>query len=430
MNSSRRAFGAVVTTALIGSGLVLGVGSPAAADICLPPIPGLPPVCVPEVPGLPLPGLEPPVATTPTAITGTPKVGSVLSATAPTWSDATATTTYQWQQTGVAITDATEQTYTVRPADVGKQLTVVATGTNTLFLAGTSTSGAVTGVIGDAIVASTPPAITGTPTIGQTLTATPGTWPGTPIPTFTYQWLRDGVSVSSATGSTYAATAADAGHALSVIVTATRSGYKPGTATSATVPVKLGDAPTASTAPSISGNPVVGSVLTVLPGTWTGSPTPTFEYQWYADGALLSGATEATYIVQLADAGRSLIAVVTVKRTGYAPGTAGTSPITVAKVASTTRLGLPKKKIKQGTAGLLRITLGPSALRTSGQVQIFDGRKLLKTYTVRLADNGTRIVKLPKLKPGKHKLTARFAGTRATTASKSAPVVLTITRKR
>ncbi|GEP33467.1 hypothetical protein NSZ01_12350 [Nocardioides szechwanensis] len=49
---------------------------------------------------------------------------------------------------------------------------------------------------------------------------------------------------------------------------------------------------------------------------------------------------------------------------------------------------------------------------------------------MRLADNGTRIVKLPKLKPGKHKLTARFAGTRATTASKSAPVVLTVTRKR
>jgi hypothetical protein len=181
----------VLSTTVAGGVLAAGclslTASPAAADICLPPVPGLPPVCVPEVPGLPVPGLEPPTATTPTAITGIRKVGSLLTATEPTWSDATATTTYQWQQAGVAIPDATEQTYTVRPADVGKQITVVATGTNTLLLAGTSTSAPVTGLIGDAIEAASPPVITGIPAARQTLTAKPGSWEGEPVATFTYQ---------------------------------------------------------------------------------------------------------------------------------------------------------------------------------------------------------------------------------------------------
>jgi hypothetical protein len=48
---------------------------------------------------------------------------------------------------------------------------------------------------------SVAPVISGTPTQGQTLTTTDGTWTGSP--TFTYQWKRDGVAISSATASTY-----------------------------------------------------------------------------------------------------------------------------------------------------------------------------------------------------------------------------------
>jgi len=171
-------------------------------------------------------------------------------------------------------------------------------------------------------------------------------------------------------------------------------------------------------------------VLTVQPGAWGPGGVPTFEYQWYLDNQPISGATKSQYVVRVTDAGRRLAVLVTAKRLGFTPASTALGPKTVAKVASKTRLKLLKKKVKQGQAGLLRITLAPGSLRPAGKVKVFDGRKLLKTYTVRVADNGTRIVKLPKLKAGKHKLTARFAGTRATTASKSAVVVLTVTRKR
>lgn len=52
-------------------------------------------------------------------------------------------------------------------------------------------------------------------------------------------------------------------------------------------------APVNSVLPAISGVAQVGQVLTAWPGVWANSPT--FTYQWEADGAPIGGATEATY---------------------------------------------------------------------------------------------------------------------------------------
>src|SRR5580700_3804429 len=40
-------------------------------------------------------------------------------------------------------------------------------------------------------------------------------------------------------------------------------------------------APSDHTLPTISGTPYVGGTLIASPGTWTGSPAPSFTYQWY-----------------------------------------------------------------------------------------------------------------------------------------------------
>lgn len=60
------------------------------------------------------------------------------------------------------------------------------------------------------------PAITGTTTVGSTLTATPGSWNGREPPALTYQWNRSGTPISGATGLTYVLTADDTGATITV----------------------------------------------------------------------------------------------------------------------------------------------------------------------------------------------------------------------
>ena len=100
------------------------------------------------------------------------------------------------------------------------------------------------------LVATTPPVISGKVKVGESLQTTTGTWPGTPR--FTHQWLRDGRAIAGATGPGYRVAPADAGHRLSVRVTATSAGYAPGTGSSSARPVpRLSSKVTAATAPRV-----------------------------------------------------------------------------------------------------------------------------------------------------------------------------------
>jgi len=63
------------------------------------------------------------------------------------------------------------------------------------------------------------PSISGTQRLGETLTGSNGTWLGSP--SFTYQWLRNGVEIGGATSSTYVITASDLGQTLTIRVTGT-----------------------------------------------------------------------------------------------------------------------------------------------------------------------------------------------------------------
>jgi hypothetical protein len=76
------------------------------------------------------------------------------------------------------------------------------------------------------------PVLSGVTTRGHLMNCTPGTWTGDGPFTFTYLWLRDGVTIVGATAGTYLLRAVDAGHTIACRVTATHYG-----ATSATSPL-------------------------------------------------------------------------------------------------------------------------------------------------------------------------------------------------
>jgi hypothetical protein len=66
-----------------------------------------------------------------------------------------------------------------------------------------------------------PPTLSGTPSVGQTLSCANGSWTGIETLAYTQAWLRNGTAIPGATGSTYVVQSADEGHGLACAVTAT-----------------------------------------------------------------------------------------------------------------------------------------------------------------------------------------------------------------
>jgi len=176
-------------------------------------------------------------------VSGSAQVDQTLSCSTGTWSGSVPQTySYQWLRDSGAIPGATSSTYAVQSADQGHSIACTVTSTN----GGGSASATSPGVpIPAALPPPTiapasvgPPGISGSASIGHTLSCGTGAWSGTAPLTYTYQWKRNGVALTGATKATYLVAAADRGHGLTCTVTATNPA---GTANaqSAVITVKL-----------------------------------------------------------------------------------------------------------------------------------------------------------------------------------------------
>jgi len=247
---------------------------------------------------------------------------------------------------------------TATSIDSSRAITSV-TCTSTSFCEAVDSSGfVITGSLSTDLVNTVAPTVSGTVGIGNTLTANHGTWTGSGTITYTYQWQRCNasglscVAISGATGSTYVVQSADGNNTLNFIVTASDPTGS-ASATSAVTTV-VPAAPVNTVLPSISGNQVQGSTLTVSNGTWTGTPSPTFTYQWYrgtsstctAGNTAISGATSSTYVLQAADAGDKICAVVSASNSqGSASATATATGDIAGPVVNTITLTNPGSNV-------------------------------------------------------------------------------------
>jgi uncharacterized protein YkwD len=168
--------------------------------------------------------------------------------------------------------------------------------------------------------------ISGTPKVGNKLTAAPGTVK--PANAYlAYTWWRGSTQVGS--GSTYTPTGSDAGSAITLKATASYTESYSGivwnaaSASAVTGTVQPGTFTTVPT-PTISGSATVGSRLTASLGTWV--PTPnSYAYQWLRNGVAISGATNYYYYLTSADAGTTITVKVTATKTGYTTATSAAS---------------------------------------------------------------------------------------------------------
>ena len=111
---------------------------------------------------------------------------------------------------------------------------------------GTATAyGALVGLVagsGAKLVASAPPSITGSPSVGAELEVAGGSWNLTPT-AFTYQWQRCNANgrlctaIPGAVGSSYSPTTGDVGYRLLAVVQAVANGLPQATLSTTTPPV-------------------------------------------------------------------------------------------------------------------------------------------------------------------------------------------------
>ncbi len=244
-------------------------------------------------------------------VSGSGRVGEPLVVQPGSWTPEPAFS-YQWSVDGTPIADATGTAFTPELADQGKPVTVTVTGTLGGYSPHDVTSAPV--VVGAPVFRATPtPTIAGTARVGTTLTANPGAW--SPIPSFAYQWLADGVAVAGATQPQFTPQAAQRTKRISVRVTGSITGYPTTIRTSAqTAPVAYGVF-TSAPIPVIIGTPKVGVTLKVAPGTW--SPAATLSYQWRANGVAVTGATGSSFAPAAAHRGARITVTVTARRDGF-----------------------------------------------------------------------------------------------------------------
>ena len=255
-------------------------------------------------------------------ISGTPQVGEELTASTSGISDRdgleNVSFTHQWLADDTAIQGATNSSYILTEADEGKAIKVSVSFTDDAGNRETLTSAATDAVTAAAqsnSPAMGPPVITGTAQVGETLTVdTSGIADedGLTNGTFSYQWLADDAEIAGATGSTYTLVDDDEGKAIAVEVTFTDDLGNEETLTSAaTDAVAAQPTPNspATGAPTISGIAQVGETLTANTSGVAdadGLSNVQYEYQWLADEADISGATNAAYTLADTDEGKAI----------------------------------------------------------------------------------------------------------------------------
>jgi len=179
---------------------------------------------------------NPPTNTGLPTISGTAQVGHTLTAANGQWKGNVNSFSYQWLRCGpegrhcANINGANAKTYAVSAADAGNRLRVQVTATNSDGSGkATSEPTAVVQTAGAAPTNTAKATISGTASVGSTLTVNKGTWTGSQPISYAYQWQRCDTSgnncsdISGATGTSYNVVPADVGHTLRVTETAHNS---------------------------------------------------------------------------------------------------------------------------------------------------------------------------------------------------------------
>jgi hypothetical protein len=233
-----------------------------------------------------------------------------------TVSGGTGSYTYQWYLNGSPVFGATSATWSFTPSASGTYNVYVVV-TDSLGVQSTSNTAIVTVSGALSVTASPTPVVMD---VGQsqlfTSTVSGGTSP------YSYQWYRNGTAVSGATSATWTFTPSSTGY-YTVYVKVTDAVSE--VASSNTIPVTVNATPMVSITPTSATLDLGESQL--FNSTVSGGTSP-FIYQWYLDGAAVSGATSPSWTFAPASTGSYAVYVEVIDAVS-ATATSNTATVTV-----------------------------------------------------------------------------------------------------
>lgn len=340
------------------------------------------------------------------SISGTPLVGSTLTASRGTWLPQPSTASYQWLVDGQPVKGATGARFTPRAGDYGKSVGVAVTLHRAGYAIRKQTVTAASKVGHGALKATRPASISGLergrPVVGRRLTAA-ATWSATGAKT-TRQWYRDGSPIKGATGAAYTPRSADVGHRLSVKLTGHAANYQ-STSTTASAPAVVNGFAAFSRAPYVSGSAAPGNTLSAVAGSHSPA-SARVRYQWFRGNAPIRGATSMRHHIVTADLGHYL----SVKLRLLAPGWVSASRWTshTARAKAPTRMHVYPHV--SGSTVRLHVSLAaPDVAAPTGQVVVREHGRVVGHG--RIHGHGWVTFTRPS---GRHHLRIRYAGSLAT----------------
>ncbi|MFC4244856.1 hypothetical protein ACFOYW_15890 [Gryllotalpicola reticulitermitis] len=153
-------------------------------------------------------------------ISGTARVGSVLTPSV-SGQVSGSSLSYQWKTGSTLLTTASK--LTVPASAYKKTITLTVISEKAGYINSAAKTSSATGTVSAGVLSAPTPRISGTTTVGKTLTAVTGTW--TSGTSLHYQWKANGASIKGATAHTFKLTSSQAGKKITVTVTGTKTDY-------------------------------------------------------------------------------------------------------------------------------------------------------------------------------------------------------------
>ncbi len=258
---------------------------------------------------------SPPVNTKAPTISGTDKEGRTLTAHEGSWSGTVESFSYVWQrctgegecaniESGSHVL-ATGTEYTLTWEDVGMTLRVAVTAHNSSGN-GEAASAQTKEIAGIPPKKEESPVISGLAENGQLLSVSNGTWGGTPATKYSYLWESCAKSACKTAAGPHAeasyrvVTSEEEGKETLRAVVTDESRAGNASATSAATAAVTAGPPVNTVPPTISGEAREGEELKASAGTWVGTSTITYEYEWVSCNSLETCApvgTGASYAI-------------------------------------------------------------------------------------------------------------------------------------